>query len=246
MTTNVYDSVKGLMTTDSRWSVEYGRYLIYIDDARFDKVERHNNAVFMFAGNGQKIQAWKSWIRSSPTDDSGMPGCENMCVCIADVQSKEVLFKERQDIMRDGGFFAGSGSRHAFQCWSVNKDAVKAVQTAKTFDFSSGGEVKFVDFVSGKHNLFSPTKDVTIEDVGRALATRGSVMEIAVNTAETKAPFKLADLAANDEALKDVQGKIASGEISPTAPCDGMYSEWTDAQKSKLKGVLSDVFGWNK
>lgn len=243
MTTNVFDSNVGLMTTDSRWSVTYGNYLVYVDDARFEKIERYKNAVFMFAGNGAKVQAWKSWIRSNPTSDVDQPDCDLMCVCIADQATNQVLFQERQDIVKDGGFFAGSGSIHAFRCWSANRDSRKAVETAKTFDFASGGEVKFLDFGTGDHNLFSASTDVHISDVSKAIATRGNVMEIAVNN-EQKPPFKLSELAANDVGMQELQGRIASGEIAPTAPCDGMYSEWTDGQKTRLKGVLSDVFGW--
>lgn len=247
MTTNVYDSTKGLMTTDSRWSVRHGDYLIFIDDARFEKIERYEDAVFMFAGNGQKIQAWKTWIRSRPADQSGMPPCEQMCVCIARFSTRDVLFAERQDIVRNGGHFAGSGSRFAFECWERNACARQAVESAKQFDYLSGGDVKFVDFTSGEHNLFSLANDVQIGDVGKALAIRGNVMKIAVNsTSVAQPPFKLADLAANDADLQDVQARIASGDVSPTAPCDGMYSEWTDAHKSKLTAVLSDVFGWTK
>ncbi|MBA2674006.1 hypothetical protein [Ramlibacter sp.] len=247
MTTNVYDSNVGLMATDSRWSVEYGNYLIYVDDTRFDKIERYGDAVFMFAGDGHRIQAWKTWIRSAPGDDSQMPDCEKMCVCIARASDKAVLFKERQDIVKDGGYFAGSGSRYAYVCWNENRDGQRAVESAKTFDSSSGGDVKFFDFVSGDHNLFNPTKDVQVQDVIDALNDRGMVMEIAMNANEQKAPFKLKDVtAANDPALKEAQGKLANGELSPTAPCDGMYSEWTADQKSKLKGVLGDVFGWKK
>lgn len=232
------------MTTDSRWSCEYGNFLIYIDDSRFEKIERYKNAVFMFAGNGQKVQAWKTWIRSSPVDASGQPDCDLMCVCIADATTNQVLFSERQDIIRDGGYFAGSGSWHAYSCWSEHKDPCKAVETAKSKDVSSGGDVKFVDFLNGTHNLFSPTKDVHIDDVSRAMAARGNVMNIAVNTQVTTPPFKLAEAAANDPALRDIQGKIANGEISPTAPCDGMFSEWNADQKSKLNTVLSGIFGW--
>lgn len=247
MTTNVYDSNVGLMTTDSRWSYQYRQWLIYIDDARFEKIERYKNAIFMFAGNGQKIQSWKTWIRSAPTSDVDQPDCELMCVCIADQESKAVLFQDRQDIVRDGGFFAGSGSIPAYMCWSVNQDARKAVESAKAFDFSSGGDVKFLDFATGTHNLFTPTtRDMHINDVNIAIATRGNVMEIALNNQVNSPPFKLSELAANDAGLKDVQGRIASGEISPTAPCDGMYSEWTGAQKASLKNVLGDVFGWKK
>lgn len=247
MTTNVYDSNVGLMTTDSRWSASYGKYLIFVDDARFEKIERYHDAVFMFAGDGHAIQKWKSWIRSSPVDDSGMPDCEKMCVCIARISDKQVLFKERQDIVQDGAFFAGSGSRFAYLCWNDNRCAKQAVDTAKKFDFSSGGEVKFFEFGSGEHNLFAPMVEVTVNDVLAALNDRGMVMEIAVN-GTNKPPFALKDAvaAANDPELREVKAKLANGEISPTAPCDGMYSEWTPTQKSTLKSVLSEVFGWKK
>lgn len=245
MTTNVYDSLVGVMTSDSRWSVQHGKYLIYIDDARFEKIEKYQNSLFMFAGDGIKIQAWKDWIRSAPTSGLNRPDCEEICICIADQLKNTVAFMERQDIVKDGGYFAGSGSMHAYLCWSTNKNPIKAVETAKVYDASSGGDVKFFEFSSGKHNLFSPTKnDVRIEDVSKSMATRGNVMEIAVNTAINLPPYKLVDLAANDSDLMVVQKKIASGEIAPTAPCDGMYSEWTDEQKSKLDAALSTVFGW--
>ena len=64
----------------------------------------------------------------------------------------------------------------------------------------------------------------------------------------TGVPFKLSSqlAAANDGELKDLQAKIANGEITPEAPCDGMYSEWSAEEKSRLKGVLADVFGWDR
>ncbi|NMM15367.1 MAG: hypothetical protein HHJ17_17760 [Rhodoferax sp.] len=246
MTTNVYDSLAGMMSSDSRWSCQFGKYLIYIDDARFEKIEKYQNSVFMFAGDGTKIQAWKDWIRTSPKSNVGIPDCEKICICIADQAKNSVLFMERQDIVKDGGYFAGSGSRYAYQCWGQNKDPLKAVETAKVFDVSSGGDVKFFEFGSGKHNLFSPIgKDVRIEDVSKAMATRGNVMEITVNSATNSPPFKLADMAANDASLLDVQNKITSGQLSPTAPCDGMYSEWTAGQLDKLNSALGKVFDWD-
>lgn len=246
MTTNVYDSLAGMMSSDSRWSCQHGKYLIYIDDARFEKIEKYQNSVFMFAGDGTKIQAWKDWIRASPKSNAGMPDCEKICICIADKSKNSVLFMERQDIVKDGGYFAGSGSIYAYQCWDLNKDPLKAVESAKIFDVSSGGDVKFFEFASENHNLFSPTReDVRIEDVSKAMATRGNVMEITVNNATNSPPFKLADMAANDASLLDAQNKIKSGQLSPTAPCDGMYSEWTDGQREKLNSALGKVFGWD-
>lgn len=216
---------------------------MYVDDARFEKIERHSKAAFMFAGDGGRIQDWKDWIRSNPTDDSCMPECELMSVCIVDLSTKKVLFDERQIIINENGYFAGSGSMFAFQCWTVNRDAKQAVETAKQYDYATGGDVKFIDLVVNAHNLNFPLADVRINDVNRAIVERGMVMEIAVNDTK-KTPFKLAAVAANDDELQGLREKIANGELSPSAPCQGMHNEWTIEQKAKLKSVLGQALGW--
>ena len=73
MTTNVFDGPVGLVATDSRWSIQRGRWLIYLDDTNFDKIELTDAAAFMFAGSAVLIEKWKLWIRSNPPDASGMP-----------------------------------------------------------------------------------------------------------------------------------------------------------------------------
>lgn len=59
------------------------------------------------------------------------------------------------------------------------------------------------------------------------------------------APFKLADLAAaaNDAELADFKAKIASGELTPEAPCNGMYDQWTPDQEAKLNAALQKALG---
>lgn len=243
MTTNVFDGAAGVIATDSRWSVLQGAWLVYVDDARFEKIERHNDFAFMFAGKGDVIQSWKTWIRSNPEGVQAMPPCEGISVCIVDSKSKRVKFCERQDIVKDGAYFSGTGSRFAYLCWEKNRNAQRSVESAKEVDMFTGGEVKYLDMTGDTHNLHHVTNDVTIDMVRRALSTRGMVMQI-TGKIQSGAPFPLKDAAANDEELKDLQGKIASGAISPDAPCDGMHSEWTYDQKTRLADALSDVFGW--
>ncbi|MDR6524581.1 hypothetical protein J2789_007297 [Variovorax paradoxus] len=244
MTTNVYDGAAGMLTTDSRWSVTYGKYVVYVDDARFEKLECFGDTVFMFAGKGAAIQQWKTWIRSSPGDDSQMPPHDGMSVCVVDANTNTVLFSARQDIVKEGAYFTGSGSIHAATCWTTNRCALRAIETAKERDFYTGGEVKFFNTKTRENNLYAPTNEVTMDMVRHAINERGVVMELATNKGLSP-PFKrLPDLAANDAELQDLSGKLANGELQPEAPCDGMISEWSEDQKSKLSAVLGKVFGW--
>lgn len=243
MTTNVFDGNQGVIATDSRWSVLYGRWLIYVDDSRFEKIERFEDFAFMFAGKGSIIQLWKSWIRSKPADISGMPTCDGISVCIVEAKSQSVVFSERQDIIKEGAYFSGTGSRYAYLCWETNRNPLRCVESAKNVDVFTGGEVKYLNMTNGSHNLHAVTEDVTIDMVSSAIETRGMVMEIA-SASKRGVPFKLSDLAANDTGIQEVKSMIASGTLTPEAPCDGMHSEWSLDQKERLKGALSTVFQW--
>ncbi len=249
MTTNVYDSTTGVLTTDSRWSVTWGNYVSYVDDVPYEKLERFENSLFMFAGKGKVIQLWKDWIRTRPTDPSAMPKHDGMSVCIVDIAQNKVSFSVRQDIVKDGAYFAGSGSFHAATCWVKNRCARKAIETAKERDYYTGGEVKFFETRSGNNNLhqLQVFKPVTIEMVAEAIFQRGTVMTIAQNNALNPPFAKLQDLiAANDADALEISAKLANGELEPEAPCDGMLSEWTQSQKDELSSVLGDIFGWKK
>ncbi len=241
MTTNVYDSKTGVMATDSRWSHIFGSRIVYVDDLAYSKIEIFKTSAFMFAGAGEMIQSWKDWISSAPTDASQMPGYDGVCVCVVDIPTKNVRFKQPQDITKDGGYFAGSGSMPAYRCWAVNGDARRAVTSASLSDPYSGGMVRHIDLNTMAGNLeIGPVVRQRIDDVRKAVLERGMVMTIA----HPAAPFPLSKLAANDVEAAEVREAIASGQISPAAPCDGMYTEWTDEQKCEFKDVLSDIFGW--
>lgn len=242
MTTNVFDQASRMMATDSRWSMTFGSHrLVYVDDVRFDKIERYKEYAFMFAGNGMVIQRWKDWIRGTPVLQT-MPTPDGIAVCVVHTPDARVMSAENQQIIRDGGWFAGSGSRYAYVCWAKNKDPHRCIESAKQVDPCTGGEVKYLDMAAGGHNLCPPVKELTINDVLQAIERRGMIMDISSEKGNAP-PHKLSDIAANDADLQDLSARIAAGE-GPEAPCDGMYNKWTDDQKSKLQGVLAEVFGW--
>jgi hypothetical protein len=238
MTTNVFDEARGLMATDSRWSIPHGKYIIYLDDTGCDKILLVRKRAIMFAGNGGRIQQWKDWLLSEPTDDSMQPRVEGICICIADTTTAKVKNSFKQTVVDAEGYFAGSGTRFAVPCWSSNKDARRAVGTAKQADDYSGGEVKYVDFKGGSHNLYRGS-NVTIQMVDDAILKRGLVMT--TNTAHTL-PFATA--ANDDPELAEIRAKIAAGDLSASAPSDGMYEEWSDDEKFSLKESLAEMFGW--
>ena len=246
MTTNVYDKHAGLMATDSRWSVTYLQYLVYLDDVGFDKIERHTDYAFMFAGFAKRVQEWKTWIRTNPADMSAMPPTTGMAVTVAQISTRAVLHSAGHGANDEGAIFAGTGWFPAYTCWTANKDAKRSIETAKSVDIYSGGEVKHFDLISGSHNLY-PGADVTFADLIRNFEKRGLVMKID-DKIVVNAPFnrKKDAEASNDDIRNEVAGKIASGELHPAAPCDGMVREWTQEEKSSFAGALGKVFGWKK
>jgi hypothetical protein len=244
MTTNVFDEVLGVMATDSRWSVQYGEYIVYIDDSGYEKILICHNHAVMFAGNGNLIQQWKDWMNSMPVDASNQPAVEGICVCIVDMGTKKVKSSVKQLVLPSGGYFAGSGQLYAVHCWLKNSNSYTAVETAKANDKLSGGDVKFYDFTSGKNNLNLnyPANVMSIQMVNTALLKRGLVMKTA--TGATQAiPYAVA--ANDDPELENVGLKIMSGELSASAPSEGMYSPWTEEEKLGLKTALVGMFGWS-
>jgi hypothetical protein len=240
MTTNVFDQARGMMATDSRWSIRSGKYIIYLDDTGCDKILLIKNRAIMFAGNGRRIQQWKDWLRSEPKDDSMQPNVAGICVCIADRTTGQVKRSFKQTVVDGEGYFAGSGTDYAVICWVNNGDAQRAVRTAKQADDCSGGEVKYVDFKAGAHNLYHGN-EVTIQMVDDAILKRGLVMT--TNTAPAQS-YAFITAANDDPDLAEVRAKIAAGDLSANAPSNGMYEEWTDEEKAELKECLAEMFDW--
>ena len=253
MTTNVYDASGGVLATDSRWSYQHGWFLIYIDETAFEKLEVIGNFAFMFAGRGQVIQNWKTYLRSKPTDGSNMPDCDGMCMSGVNTTTGAIRFAEGNSVSREGATFAGSGSKHAVECWLRNRNAKRSVESAKVFDPATGGRTMYYELNGGGHNLAQGHVGLpgTIADVDKALLTRGIIMDTRPlqapgvpfplsNGASTPAPASDVDKKEIDELMR----KLQTGEASAEAPCDGMYSEWTPEAKDRLKGFLGEVFDW--
>ncbi len=222
----------------------WGRYLLYIDDTALEKIEVYKDRAFMFAGNGRLIQSWKDWIRTGPTDSSGMPPVDGICVAGIDIPSKTVKLSEGLSISFEGAVFAGSGALHAQRCWKTNRNARMAVTSATALDPATGGDVKHFCCSTRENNLgthvFAPYR---IEDIDRAIMERGNIMDRAAAMGGS-VPFKVSDLAANDKA--ELQAAVARGELSAEAPCDAMANKWTEDAKDRLGAFLADTFNWKK
>jgi len=262
MTTNIYDGDAKCMATDSRWSIEYGSWLFYLDDTGYEKIERCNGVALMFAGRGKKIQEYKDWIRSKPEDASNMPDVKGMSVCMVDEASGAVEFAKHQDIEAGNVRCAGSGARWAFNCWSDNKCAKTAVNTAMSRDFFSGGPVKYIDFANPATNLvsYAAQNQLTIETITKNILQRGIAMKIhAIPPGTPNLPFAKVDAAvaaqvdsgsasaANDDeraARAAVEQLVAAGKLGATAPCDGMHNDWSEDDKADFQRALGKMFRW--
>lgn len=241
MTTNVYDQRSGFITSDSRWSFEKDFAIMYVDDTGFDKIEEARGKVFLFAGDSEIIQLWKTFLRSGPLSSSGRPKIEGIAILIAEASTGRLVYHYGQDILLPDSenpmtSFAGSGARSAAQCWQANNCAKKAVESAKGFDLFSGGDVKFFELSTGKHNL---NEQIDVKDLKAAFIKKGMVMF----TANSQQPVTVQEAAANDPRVAKIVDAIAQGSVSLKAPCDAMYNQPTHADKKRLDAALDEIFG---
>lgn len=251
MTTNVYDSNAGMMATDSRWSLTWLNYVCCLDDIGFEKIERHGDFLYMFAGLGKRVQEWKDWLRSKPTGSAGQPASssKNRALHVRSfIEGKHYCLLGRLN-HRDGHSLMVW--LPALSCWTTNKDARRAVNTAKTVDvYYTGGTTKFFDLGTGANNLvLVPGKEVRYEDFPQIFKEKGHVMEIDGNRKVNGPPFAKKEgafAASNDEVLSEISGRLASGELHASTPCEEMVRDWTDEEKKKFNEALGEAFGWKK
>jgi hypothetical protein len=246
MTTTVYDKTNKLLTSDSRWSYDRDFGVLYVDDIGFDKIEAAPGMhgigyVFLFAGNSGVIQQWKTFIRSNPAPGSASPSCDGIALLVVVVSTGEIVFEYGQDIRLPDSIqptisFAGSGSIHAALCWESNQCARKAVDSAKSLDTFSGGEIKYFELLSGQHNL---NAQIDLSDMSKAFIEKGMVMF----KPNSQTPVPVKEAAANDARVKDLCDKIASGQITLNAPCDAMFNRPTPEDEHRLKDAMARVFG---
>jgi hypothetical protein len=249
MTTNVYDGPARTVATDSRWSwpVILGRWFVYLDDTGFDKIQVLKDLVVMYAGNGQLVQAWRDYFAAEPRDLSKQPAAtKEVCVCVVDAETGAFVNSAGGDYqVFEDSHFGGTGGEYARDCWATNRDAIRAVETAKMKDRSSGGDVKYLDVVNKRGNLMlvHPTNLVTIQMVNQALHKRGVVMDLRKNVTVGGEAVPFEKAAAAHAELAEFGQQVAAGEISPSAPFAGMDREWTTAEKQGLNDALRK-YGW--
>lgn len=243
VTTNVYDGAKQLLSSDSRWSVKHpsGDFIVYVDDAGFDKIETARGHAFLFAGLASTIQNWKSFIRSEPTGSVGHPSIDQIALLIVDMQTGTVVDHVGQDILlptpeEPTTSFAGTGSSHAADCWLVNGCAKTAVESAKGFDLYSGGSVKYFELNTLVNNL---QNTIDYDELRQAFTAQGMVMY----TANSQKQLPVNEAAVNDVRVAEICESIANGQLSPTAPCDAMYNRASTEEKRRLAATLDKIFG---
>jgi len=156
-------------------------------------------------------------------------------VCIANIETALVRFERGQEISLPLARFAGSGAKFARNCWLINNNAQRAVTSAAEQDLFSGGIVSFFDFCSGQHNLLN---SVSIKDVQTQLL-EGFVMYKFINSGQ---PIPAREAAARDPDVKALLDKVAQGQISVNAPCESMYTPWTENEINEFHAVLDDIF----
>lgn len=230
MTTNVFDAKNKILTSDSRWSIGTDFAIIYVDDTNFDKVAIGNDLSFTFAGNAQKIGEWKSWLSSPTRVVQSPPSPDGISICAVEMSTFQVVFKRGQQEVEDA-FFAGTGTEPASVCWKTNKDAKRAVETAKMIDRYSGGTVKYFHMLDRENNL--PEQSTYAESI-KQLKERGIVMYH-----QQQQAVSLKEASANDPRVAEISNKIMSGEVSLNAPCPSIHTNWTNEEKDTLNSVLS-------
>jgi len=236
VTTNVFDMDSRQVATDSRWSIDCQKFILFIDDTGFDKICLAKRHAFMFAGNGPLIQQWKDWLQANPLGASNMPDVQGIAICIINMPTAEIKFEHGQDIVLTNARFTGTGSKYAHNCWSVHADAKKAVMSATKSDYFSGGTIAFVELATGSTNL---ANSATYEDLRGQLLERGMMMyKQDASTSQT-----LQDAAAADPEVARVVEGIAAGTVVASAPYDSMDKLWSQTDIKQLSAVLEEIFG---
>lgn len=251
MTTNVYDGAGGLLAADTRWSTQVPGYFIYIDEPLCPKIAlletKTGKYAFLFAGFGGQIQVWKDWIRSSPTNLKDRPDPNGMVACVVNRETKDMVSFGKGGItdVEARRYVAGSGASYAYSCLSQNGCAKRAVMTASQMDKATGGTIHFFDFANQTFNFVPPVgqRELSVIEVSQLLSTEGMVMKTS-SAAALGLPFKIKDVVANDPELKEIQGQLASGTLTPDAPCDSMFNKWSSAEVDALDKELSKIFGF--
>lgn len=231
MTTNVYDYGAGVFASDSRWSKIIGDWIVYIDDTGYDKIVFDDTLAMLFAGDMPPIEKWKQWFLNGRISTPPVAHLKGISICIAEMKTGKFVFDSGHSLRSGDSRFAGTGAPHAMNCWDMNKDARKAVETATTLDVCSGGKVVYLERISLGTNVANCESH---DRVYEQLKERGMMK----NLKETRQPVLLKD-AVNDPVANGIAKQFMSGQNTLCAPFPGMHEDWTEEKKQELINVLS-------
>ncbi|MGH8493095.1 MAG: hypothetical protein ACRERR_08335 [Moraxellaceae bacterium] len=242
MTTNVFDRLQLLATSDSRWSYKINeREILYVDNTEFDKITVRNEFCMVFAGNSLLIQDWKAWLHqpreklslfNRPPYHIYIDGTDVVVsLCMIHVPTGNIWEDSDLGALRvsDEARFSGTGAEPAKTCWTTNKCARTAVKSAVTVDHYSGGQIQYVDLRTQDHNLNVVTpRTLLASSIDEAVKERGYHMDI-----ETKISTPIADHPAAPELLQ----RIGGGQLYASAPV-GLGVRWTPELEKKFDAAL--------
>ncbi len=247
MTTTIYDRAKGLITCDSRWSIPDDRFgVLYVDEAEFSKIEIASGHAFVFAGKAEVIHAWKVFLKNRERGIAmAEPTMDGISALVAELGSGNWKYYYGQDIAlpdqaNPQTIFAGTGSSHAARCWQANRCPKKAVASAMIYDICTGGEIRYVELQSGKHNLISCRG---VQSLDQAFLNKGMVMFNRNESDKGPVPFK--EAAEIDPSVAEWYKKAAGGSLldNVQAPCDAMFSKASEEDRAQMSAVLKGIFG---
>lgn len=242
MTTNVIDLLAGKVATDSRWSCKGTNFVLYIDNVGFEKIAQLRGFAYTFAGDGNLIAVWKDWLAEGapggilaapPPAVQTVNGPRSIALCITDMAANRLLLHRGCFGVQGMAYFAGSGGMTAKSCWQENHDATKAVNSAIGMDPYSGGNVKFLEFSSHQNNL---NDNVSMKEVGKIISTKGTVM-YAANQNSSRS-MSVEEAKNTDAEVKKLTDALSVGARSASAPCEAMYTCWTDDEMASLRAAL--------
>jgi hypothetical protein len=234
MTTNVFDSVSQTLASDTRWSGLVDGYLFFVDDIGYDKIVFDSQIALLFAGGLGIIDQWKAWFRGgrygvAPALTS------DLSLCLIDMKTGQIRKDHgiKLDSPCTSARFAGTGSPHALQCWSIHKDAIKSVETACGFDMRSGGKVTYLIRPTADNNL---SNYASAQQVINSFEPAGSV----IMTSQKGVPVPIREAIKEPAANEAFKKMLAGGPSSVCAPFIGMGTPWTADEQKEFYDILAE------
>jgi hypothetical protein len=244
MTTTVCDMESRVLTTDSRWSWQTDRAILYVDDVGFEKMLYADGAVYQFAGNSAVIQQWKDFMSTQPGSSTDRPTLDGISLVVYDLNNHAVVLAHNCFHIGEPGqiprsIFSGTGMVHALPAWTLHRCAYQAIDHAVSMDPFSGGPTKFFETNERQHNLMDV---IRVGDINRALPSKGYVMTKPNVETKLGEPVSASEAAANDPAIKELVDKIAQGQMAPSAPFMFMLHKASAEQNMTADNALNAFF----